>query len=533
MEDNWNQREQQVFSNRKSHQPQFFSWFSQYKAKEFREYTLRSLREETGLGSPPKAYYTNDNESINSLLKETTNYKKQQWGMFNDKMKKLVEQQQREVEKAVINCGRYRLRSEYTFLAVAEDKWFRMTEAQCIQHLKKFNTCSVRQSEQIDQESLSSQPGHSLQSHDITVGQFQLGQINSLSVLCEDATVATRLPKETIEGIWTKAAMLKSDSNAITFAPGCGKKDRMVKSMSKVSPHLVTVTKNSQYKCDESCLQHKSLAVCSHVVAAAESNGDLLQFLEWYNKSRGKQPINMTPLALEGMPAGAGRKGGRAPRKRSRTKLIPTDENRVPLTPTSSNKSVVPGKTTDNSSACTSGNTAGSNPSPFPISPVNTSIPLPLTYGGPSFSPTYLPQFQQASSSQSVSYYAQCMTSPSAALASSTSPVTASPISGQLQEFVLCFKTGNIRVCNGCHSKFTQFDDVVVKHYENRKFLHPQSGLPMSKFGNAYYHCQIFCIELNWRGVFDPKNIVVPYDVQSRLSVASKQLIFQQFGLQL
>ena len=377
------------------------------------------------------------------------------------------------------------------------------------------------------------QPGHSLQSHDITVGQFQLGQINSLSVLCEDATVATRLPKETIEGIWTKAAMLKSDSNAITFAPGCGKKDRMVKSMSKVSPHLVTVTKNSQYKCDESCLQHKSLAVCSHVVAAAESNGDLLQFLEWYNKSRGKQPINMTPLALEGMPAGAGRKGGRAPRKRSRTKLIPTDENRVPLTPTSSNKSVVPGKTTDNSSACTSGNTAGSNPSPFPISPVNTSIPLPLTYGGPSFSPTYLPQFQQASSSQSVSYYAQCMTSPSAALASSTSPVTASPISGQLQEFVLCFKTGNIRVCNGCHSKFTQFDDVVVKHYENRKFLHPQSGLPMSKFGNAYYHCQIFCIELNWRGVFDPKNIVVPYDVQSRLSVASKQLIFQQFGLQL
>ena len=121
----------------------------------------------------------------------------------------------------------------------------------------------------------------------------------------------------------------------------------------------------------------------------------------------------MTPLALEGMPAGAGRKGGRAPRKRSRTKSIPTDENRVPLTPTSNNKGVLPGKTRDNSSACTSGNTAGSNPSPFSISPVNTSIPLPLTYDGPSFSfsPTYLPQFQQASSSQSVSHYAQCMTS--------------------------------------------------------------------------------------------------------------------------
>lgn len=79
MKEDWNQREQQVFSDRKSHKP-LFSWFTQYKAKEFKEHTLRCLREEVGLGSPPKAYYTNDNESINSLLKESTNYKKQQWG---------------------------------------------------------------------------------------------------------------------------------------------------------------------------------------------------------------------------------------------------------------------------------------------------------------------------------------------------------------------------------------------------------------------------------------------------------------------
>ena len=78
MKEDWNQREQQVFSDRKSHKP-LFSWFTQYKAKEFKEHTLRCLREEVGLGSPPKAYYTND-ESINSLLKESTNYKKQQWG---------------------------------------------------------------------------------------------------------------------------------------------------------------------------------------------------------------------------------------------------------------------------------------------------------------------------------------------------------------------------------------------------------------------------------------------------------------------
>ena len=62
-------------------------------AREFREHTLCSLRENADLGSPRKAFYTNGNESINAVLKECVNYKKQQWGIFNQKMKKAVEQQ--------------------------------------------------------------------------------------------------------------------------------------------------------------------------------------------------------------------------------------------------------------------------------------------------------------------------------------------------------------------------------------------------------------------------------------------------------
>ena len=40
----------------------------------------------------------------------------------------------------------------------------------------------------------------------------------------------------------------------------------------------------------------------------------------------------MIQLATHGMPAGAGRKGGRAPKKKSHSSVQPTDENRVPLT---------------------------------------------------------------------------------------------------------------------------------------------------------------------------------------------------------
>ena len=56
-------------------------------------------------------------------------------------MKKAVEQQQHEVEKAVISCGKYCIRTEYAFLSIPEEKWFRMmqpqrfTEAEEVQHL--------------------------------------------------------------------------------------------------------------------------------------------------------------------------------------------------------------------------------------------------------------------------------------------------------------------------------------------------------------------------------------------------------------
>lgn len=125
--------------------------------------------------------------------------------------------------------------------------------------------------------------------------------------------------------------MLITEPNAITFAPGCGNRDRMVKSKSGANLHLVTVSKDYQYRCDDKCSQHKSMALCSHTTAAAESNGELQQFMDWYSKTRVKQPVNMAPLALQGMPASAGRKGGRVVRKKVHASLVPTDENCVPL----------------------------------------------------------------------------------------------------------------------------------------------------------------------------------------------------------
>lgn len=63
-----------------------------------------------------------------------------------------------------------------------------------------------------------------------------------------------------------------------------GPKDMMVKSRSGSNPHLVTTvscgTAGIQYKCDDKCLQYKSIGICFHVVVASEYNCDLPEFLK-------------------------------------------------------------------------------------------------------------------------------------------------------------------------------------------------------------------------------------------------------------
>ena len=58
-----------------------------------------------------------------------------QWPIFNDKMKRLVDQSQREVEKAVIGTGRYQVKEQYRHLIVDQKKRLQMTEAQRACHL--------------------------------------------------------------------------------------------------------------------------------------------------------------------------------------------------------------------------------------------------------------------------------------------------------------------------------------------------------------------------------------------------------------
>ena len=72
-------------------------------------------------------------------------------------------------------------------------------------------------------------------------------------------------------------------------------------------PHLVRLTEQSEY------------------------NGDIDGFMNIYRKRYGSLQPNLSELAIHDMPAGAGHKGGKVPKRKCRSQLSSTNENRIPL----------------------------------------------------------------------------------------------------------------------------------------------------------------------------------------------------------
>ena len=66
---------------------------------------LKSLRVAAGFGNPPQPYYTNNVECHNNVIKQQTNYRAQELPNFIDSMKKMIDNQKKEVERAIITVA--------------------------------------------------------------------------------------------------------------------------------------------------------------------------------------------------------------------------------------------------------------------------------------------------------------------------------------------------------------------------------------------------------------------------------------------
>ena len=85
----------------------FGKWFYQYKSAIVKNSMLKSIRRKARLGDPPLQFTTNASESINAVLKHKVDYKKNELPDFLDKLKSVINEQERELERAIIGRGKY------------------------------------------------------------------------------------------------------------------------------------------------------------------------------------------------------------------------------------------------------------------------------------------------------------------------------------------------------------------------------------------------------------------------------------------
>ena len=302
----------------------FHAWLTKYHASEIKECMLKPVRVAAGLGDPPSEFCTNDSEAINSTLKQFLHFKRSDWPTFNEKIKAFVIEQQKEVEKAILGMGQYRVKREYQQFCVSSSKWFTSFTKEQKQHaLAKFHKASV-DDKHVESTSIS----HATD----TDGTIE----KQLSVDIVTASKITDLPTLCLRQMWAKAFDLLTDGKVVP-APCSVPTARMVASSSLQKPHFVSPKKDQLFQCDDDCPAFLQRHVCSHVIAAAEDNNMLKEYLECYGKfvrtPKGKCSAtpNFTRLSMVNLPRGsAGRKSPKAPQKKAvkRKQVIPDEQRR-------------------------------------------------------------------------------------------------------------------------------------------------------------------------------------------------------------
>ncbi len=485
-------------------QPGFYDWFTRNKMMTIQQTMMKPVREEAGLGSPPEPFTTNASETVNSIIKSHVSFKQSQLMELAEKLKEAIDEQEREIERAVIGRGKLRFKEEYRHLQVPETKWFTMKPEQRQAHLKKVATTPVT----------STSDG--LTSAGIGSSQTKVVSPLSLSIDVQSVSEAVTIPLPCLQGVWKKATELLNTPNAITLAPGHPEEARMVMSRSGQRPHLVLPCKGSRFKCDSDCINFKSLGICSHSIAVAELNKQLQEFVACFTKSKRKP--NFSEVAVHGMPAGRGRKGSKAPRKRKELHPITERVDRI------------------STKGSTSPAVGGSNNNTLnihldsPTRPAQAGVTPSYSYysQGPSFmtpGPSYMtpgPLYMPSSTSWMPSYHDWYADFP---------PPPPPPMAEEAALFTLSTIAGNISKCAGCGNKYSKPPvppyDLCVQHREWRSYTSPGGG-PQSKFSPAYYHVNVLCIRKNWP-LFSPRDLIVSPEMSFKLLSVHKQFL-SSFG---
>ena len=100
--------------NSKKCAPEFHDWVVKYHPQMMVKSMIAPVRESAGLGSPPEQYTQNRVESMNRVLKDTSDHHKCSWVQLNDMLQTIVREEHVGFERALYGSGEYKLKTEYS-----------------------------------------------------------------------------------------------------------------------------------------------------------------------------------------------------------------------------------------------------------------------------------------------------------------------------------------------------------------------------------------------------------------------------------
>ena len=267
LQDVWNSREK---SARNCDKPQFYNWFCKHAAVDIRE-KCAYLQ---GRHVVYSHYYNNANESINAKLKRIVGKRILSWSEFFDVLKELAESQERNVERALIRRGPYRLAEEYKTLELKESHFCKMTRDERFQLLKKFAATPLVLREKTK--------GRRRRQSNSVPSEDSLSHHTTLAFALENTT----LPKAVFAEVRRKAIRLVQNEDSIVDVPG-NVNAKLVASSGGGRPNFVQFGRSSgKLKCD--CMEFAEKGgMCAHTVAVVEETGCLKDHISSYLKGDG------------------------------------------------------------------------------------------------------------------------------------------------------------------------------------------------------------------------------------------------------
>ena len=440
---------------------------------------LKSVRRKAKLGNPPSYFTTNASESINAVLKNKVDYKKNEFPDFLDKLKGVINEQEKEIERAIIGRGKYEFCEQFKTLQKEEYEWFtKMSYSQKQNYIKRMLSFSLNPKSSAFGSVLNSTASASvpLDSTKPCCSRqlFQDTTVKELSVKVASFADLVLIPRPVINAIWAKTTQLLNEPNAVCVSPGNNHKNGVVKSFFSVRPHLVIARNSGQYACDNDCANWKSLGICSHAVVAADDNGDLQAFVEWIKHA--KKVPNVTELVTTKMPKGRGRKGNASPCKRKKKEEIVTRKHFTEII--NEADSDEDDKTCTNSDSTSLAAAADIDEGPV-LDHTAEHSSHPSTYFQGSTYHTHIGEGVATTTTVTGGVHVNqsniwLPSEPPPLVHYSAESMTSSSITNP---FTLTFISGNISICEGCRQRYvkpaTPPIDLCIRHKEWQDFIDP------------------------------------------------------------